>query len=175
MTKTTMMKPIAAGFLLVAVFAGVSGAQTLRQSRALSLSQHRIVHRGRGRRRQLSRRARRSPNRPSGDSALLRLFNQDGAVVARKDVILQAGQSTTLQIYEPGLYRAHAEVRDSSSSACDRRTVRGTVEIFRPISPTPPPPEDTIESIILRVFRRPRRRTKLHLSSASTKTRTLSS
>jgi hypothetical protein len=151
MTKTTMMKSIAAGFLLAAMFAGVSSAQisdSPERSRYLNTGLFTVAE-GEGVNFHVALDDRRT-GAPA--TVLMRLFNQDGAVVARHDIILQAGQSTTLRINQPGLYRAHAEVRDSSSSACERRTVRGTVEIFRPLSPTPPPPEDTIASIILRML-----------------------
>ena len=59
-------------------------------------------------------------------TVLLQLFDQDGAVVARDEVSLQPGQSTTLQIDEPGLYRAHAQVLDPRRRACERRTLVGT-------------------------------------------------
>jgi hypothetical protein len=60
----------------------------------------------------------------------LQFFDHAGAVVASDEVILQPGQSTSLQLREPGVYRAHARILEPNLRLSDRRTVVGTVELF---------------------------------------------
>jgi hypothetical protein len=60
---------------------------------------------------------------------VLQLFDQEGAVVARQDATLLAGQSSMLQAPGPGLFRAHAEMVESVSQITQRRTAVGTVEV----------------------------------------------
>lgn len=60
----------------------------------------------------------------------LRLFDRNGVAVARKDAVLQPGQSHVLQTFQPGLYRAQAQVVDPGPPVNSRRSVLGTVELF---------------------------------------------
>jgi hypothetical protein len=62
-------------------------------------------------------------------TVMLRLVDDAGAVVARRDVVLGPGQSATLQYLKPGRLRAHADIVEGDS-ASQRRIVLGTVEIF---------------------------------------------
>jgi hypothetical protein len=135
MSKRTMMTVTAAGFLLVGVFAGPASAQIAPDaSQACYINTGLFtVAQGEGVNFHVSLDDRRT-GAPA--TVLLQLFNQDGAVAARKEVTLQPGQSTTLQFDKPGLYRAHAQMPDPQSAASDRRIVLGTVEIFRALSAT---------------------------------------
>ena len=95
---------------------------------------------------------------------------RSGAVVARKDVMLQPGGAATLQITEPGLYRAHAQVLEPPSSSCERRAFLGTVEIFRAVTGNSRPPEDKPEPPVMRMSFARRRWTKLRWSSVDIQT-----
>lgn len=61
---------------------------------------------------------------------ILRLLDQGGAVVADDRAMLRPGHSKSLEFREPGLYRAQAEVLDSSGQLSARRVVVSTVELF---------------------------------------------
>jgi hypothetical protein len=144
MSKTTMMKLMAAGFLLVAVFTGVAGAQTRSTESACYINTGLFtVARGEGVNFHVALDDRRS-GAPA--TVLLRLFNRDGAVVAREDVTLRPGQATSLQVHEPGLYRAQVRLLERPLSARERRTVFLTAEIFQAISPASRRPEDREDS-----------------------------
>jgi hypothetical protein len=62
-------------------------------------------------------------------TVLLRLVDEQGAVVARRDVVLGPGQSATLQYLKPGRLRAHADIIEGDATG-QRRIILGTVEIF---------------------------------------------
>jgi hypothetical protein len=152
MSKQTMMTLTAAGCLLVGVFAARASAQIAQSGKQACYINTGLftVARGEGVNFHVSLDDRRA-GAPA--AVLLRLFNQEGAVVAREDVTLQPGQSTTLQAYEPGLYRAHAEVvLDPLSPGSERRTVLGTVEIFRATSASASLDGFTIQPAILRML-----------------------
>ena len=135
MSKRTMMRAMAVGFLLVGAFAGRASAQIApggNQACYINTGLFTVAQ-GEG----VSFHVSLDDLRTGAPATvLLRLFNQDGAVAARKDVTLQPGQSTTLQLDKPGLYRAHAQVPNPQSLASERRTVLGTVEIFRNVKTT---------------------------------------
>jgi hypothetical protein len=63
-------------------------------------------------------------------TVLLRLVDEAGGVVARREVLLNPGQSATLQYLRPGRLRAHADIIEDSGATGQRRIVLGTVEIF---------------------------------------------
>jgi hypothetical protein len=63
-------------------------------------------------------------------TVMLRLVDDTGAVVARRDVVLGPGQSATLQYLKPGRLRAHAGIVEGDTAGGRRRIVLGTVEIF---------------------------------------------
>jgi hypothetical protein len=67
----------------------------------------------------------------SGSPSRVRLqfFTEAGTLAATNDVVLEPGQSTTLWIAGPGLFRAHAEVVESAFLTA-RHTVVATVEIL---------------------------------------------
>jgi hypothetical protein len=127
MSKNT--KAIALGMLLVGIFAGAAAAQFTERalrSRFLNTGLFSVA---------LGERANfhvslddRSTAQPA--TVVLQLLDQSGAVVARDQVALAPGQSTTLQVVGPGLYRAHAQVLDPVSSLTARRAVVGTVELI---------------------------------------------
>ena len=62
-------------------------------------------------------------------TVLLRLFDQQGAVVARKVVSLAPGQSAELTHQVAGLYHGEAEVYESLTGTSDRGVVESTVEV----------------------------------------------
>ena len=126
MSRKIRMTLMAAGFLVVGVFAQGAAAQIPQdgaQARHINTGLFTVAP-GEGVNFHVSLDDRRTA---APATVLLRLFNEAGDVVARKDVMLQSGQSTTLQITEPGQYRAHAQVLEPPSSACERRTFIGTV------------------------------------------------
>jgi hypothetical protein len=61
---------------------------------------------------------------------LLQFFDTQGRVVARSEETLAPGQSASLQITQPGVYRAHARILDPDVRLSARRILVGTVEIF---------------------------------------------
>jgi hypothetical protein len=77
---------------------------------------------------------------PSG-SVSVQLFDQNGNMVARQDVTLRPGQSTTLQFRQPGLFRVHAETGKIPIPLCRRRALIGSAEIFK-LQPSVTLPED---------------------------------
>ncbi len=62
-------------------------------------------------------------------TALMRLIDASGTVVARRDVQLGPGQSATLQWLKPGQYRVHAGIVEGSNATGPRR-ILGTAEII---------------------------------------------
>src|SRR5688572_6616847 len=44
----------------------------------------------------------------------LRVFNSAGTQVAGRDVVLSAGQSTSMAIAGPGVFRVHAQIAEST-------------------------------------------------------------
>ena len=127
MSKAAMIKTVAAGFLLVGVLAAAAGAQTSQtpEPRAIRTGLFTVTQNEQVNFHVLLDDVRTNP----ASRVLLRLYDQNGAVVARQEVTLRPGQGTTLQHFAPGLYRAFAQVLDRTSS-CERRTLRGTVEIY---------------------------------------------
>lgn len=137
MSKITILKSMTAGLLLVGVFAGVGGAQTApTQRRAHYLNTGLFtVAPGEGVNFRVS-----LDDRPAGApmTVLLQLFDTDGRVVAGDRVSLQPGQSTTRGFDVPGSYRAHAQGISLSCLQGERRTLVGTVEIFKMVNPSVP-------------------------------------
>lgn len=70
----------------------------------------------------------------------LQFYDGAGTVVLTDRITLQPGQSSSIQLREPGLYRAHAAVLEPSSRVSDRRVVVGTVELFDSLSIEPKRP-----------------------------------
>ena len=60
---------------------------------------------------------------------VMRLFDADGTVVARRSVSLAPGESATLRHGVPGRYRALIEAFDPGGVLIARRTIASTVEI----------------------------------------------
>jgi hypothetical protein len=63
-------------------------------------------------------------------TVLLQFLDEQGTVVARRETVLQAGQSTSLRVAGPGRFRAHARLMDSTFDVTSRRTVVGSVEVL---------------------------------------------
>jgi len=62
---------------------------------------------------------------------LMRLIDQDGAVVTSQTVSLRPGQTATLEFRGRGLLlRAQAETFETAGTLSDRRRVVGSVELF---------------------------------------------
>jgi hypothetical protein len=61
---------------------------------------------------------------------LMQLLDAKGAVVARRDVSLEPGQSATLAYRLPGVLRAQAQIIEPDAPLGTRRIVVSTVEIF---------------------------------------------
>lgn len=61
---------------------------------------------------------------------LMQLLDAKGAVVARRDVTLEPGQSATLAYRQPGVLRAQAQIVEPDAPLGNRRIVVSTVEIF---------------------------------------------
>jgi hypothetical protein len=68
----------------------------------------------------------------TGPSAtvLLRLIDETGVVVARRDVVLGPGQSATLRYRRAGRLRAHADIFEPTTATGARRIVVGSLEVF---------------------------------------------
>jgi hypothetical protein len=60
---------------------------------------------------------------------LMQLFNANGAEMAKRETTLLPGQSAFLQSPGPGVYRAHAELREPDLQLSARRAAAGSVEI----------------------------------------------
>jgi hypothetical protein len=73
----------------------------------------------------------------SGPAArvILQLIDETGAVVAGTgEIPLQAGQSASLRTPGPGLFRAHAEVIESTLQLSARRRPVATVEVINSLT-----------------------------------------
>ena len=130
MQKPRSMKVIVTGCLLVGLLAGAAAAQaveaifrvqflntslftvTANQDAAFHVTLH---------------------DRPDGPPArvALRLFDAAGNVVGGQDVVMRAGESKTVRLAGPGVFRAHAQIVDSSPlDLLARRQVAGSVEVI---------------------------------------------
>ena len=127
MSKFMTMKLVAAGALLVGVFAGAAGAQLVRnqQSHFIGTSLFR-VERGET----VNFHVTLEDNRGASPApVVLRLLNARGTVVAAENVTLQPGQSATLETSEEGTFRAQAQIFEPQTASA-RRRVLGGVELF---------------------------------------------
>jgi hypothetical protein len=133
-SRATMM---ALGCLLIGVFAGVVGAQVVQgRDRAHYLNTG-LFSVGPGE--ETTFRVTLDDHRTGPPARVsLQLYDQNGAVLLADEVTLQPGESTALQLREPGVFRAHAQVLESPLRLSNRRTVVGTVELFD-IKTTDPP------------------------------------
>ena len=61
---------------------------------------------------------------------LIQFLDERGTVVSRDQIVLQAGQSASLQMDGPGLFRVHAELIESGLQLTGRRAVVGTLEVL---------------------------------------------
>lgn len=151
MSKIAMTTRMAAGFVLAIVFAGVVAAQTSQPTaapRSLASGLFTVAHdEGVNFHVTLDDLRTAPPSR-----VLLRLFDENRLTVARAEVTLRPGQSTTLQAQAPGRYRAHVQVLDLPTSACDRRILLGMLEIFRVMTVVPPPTGDRPDSQVVRAM-----------------------
>jgi hypothetical protein len=63
-------------------------------------------------------------------NVVMQLLDPAGVLVARKAVVLNAGQSATLRYDVPGVYRAHAEIVSPNTIFSSRRRLITTLEIL---------------------------------------------
>lgn len=61
-------------------------------------------------------------------TVIMTFIDERGAIVARRDVVLQGGQSATLEMAGPAVVRAHAEFAEATSFFSPRRAVVGSME-----------------------------------------------
>jgi hypothetical protein len=128
------MTTIAVTMLMVGVVTGAAGAYTFQLDRTLfnssglfTIEANEAVN--------INALLEEAVGAPSA-RVLLRLLDTRGAVVARKDVVLEPGQSTTLTSRLPGVFRAQVQVVEPDLPFGKRRRVVNTIEIFdiRPTS-----------------------------------------
>ena len=129
MSTKAKMSWIAGGCLLVGVCAGAAGAQVLEQILAVRYLNSGLFPLNADESAQFRVSL---DDLRAGSSARVRLqfLDERGAVVARDDVVLQAGQSAALEASGPGAFRAHAEVLESTLLFTSRRAVVGSLERF---------------------------------------------
>jgi hypothetical protein len=65
---------------------------------------------------------------------VMQFFNASGVEIGRTEVDLEAGQSVRLVRPGPGLFRAHAEVTDTTLQLTARRAGVGAVEVIDTIT-----------------------------------------
>ena len=70
---------------------------------------------------------------------VMQLFDPAGVVLARKETTLLPGQTATLQLSGPGLFRAHADVIEPDLPLSARRTPASTLEVVDTITGTTRP------------------------------------
>jgi hypothetical protein len=68
---------------------------------------------------------------------VLQLFDETGAEVAHDEGYVAPGQSLRLVSPGPGLFRAHAEVRETTLQFTKRRTAVGSIEVVDTITTIP--------------------------------------
>lgn len=61
-------------------------------------------------------------------TVMLTFIDERGVTVARRDVVLQGGQSATLAMAGPAIVRGHAELAEGTSFISPRRAVVGSME-----------------------------------------------
>ena len=126
--SNTQTRLIAIGCLLSGIFVGVAGAQVAEtlQQRFLNSGLFAVTADERANFHVTLDDQRGAP------PALVRLqiLDQNGVVVARREVTLLPGQSASLAKSGPGLFRAHAEVVESGLLFTKRRTTVGSVEVI---------------------------------------------
>ena len=131
MSKRTI-RLIAAACVVVAVAAGVVGAQVIQNLQRQYLNTglfsvgvneiayfHVSLDDG--------------PGAP-GAQVILQLIDETGAVVVGSEHVLQPGQSASLRTPGPGPLRAHAEVIEPVFQFSTRRTSVGTVEVINSLT-----------------------------------------
>lgn len=127
MSTRTKVSWIAAGCLLLGVCAGAVGAQVVEQAWLVRYLNTGLVT--------LSERESAEfhvtldDTRSGAPATVMITFIDDrGAIVARREVVLQAGQSATLAMRGPVVARGHAELVEEASLFRPRRAVVGSME-----------------------------------------------
>ena len=120
---------LAIGCLLVGVFGGAAGAQVVQRALSTSYLNTGLFALAPGDTAYFHVSL---DDVRSGQPARVKLqfFDEAGEVVSSDETVLAGGQSTTLRMLGPGLFRAHAEMIESSLQLTGRRSVVGTVEVF---------------------------------------------
>jgi hypothetical protein len=129
MSTRTKVSWIAAGCLLLGVCAGAVGAQVVDQVWVVRYLNTGLVT--------LSARQSAEFHVTLDDSrtgapstVVLTFMDERGVIVARRDVVLQGGQSATLAMTGPALVRGHAELAEATSFTSPRRAVVGSMELL---------------------------------------------
>jgi hypothetical protein len=63
-------------------------------------------------------------------NVLMQFLDDQGVVVARREVVLRPGQSASLETSGPGFFRGHAELMETTSLFTQRRAVVGSVAVL---------------------------------------------
>jgi hypothetical protein len=63
-------------------------------------------------------------------TVVMTFIDERGTIVARRDVVLQGGQSATLALAGPAVARGHAELAEAASFISPRRAVVGSMEVL---------------------------------------------
>jgi hypothetical protein len=63
-------------------------------------------------------------------TVLLQAFDEEGALLARRETTLAPGASTSVRVSGPGKVRFHAEAHEGSLDLTERRAFAGSVHIF---------------------------------------------
>lgn len=129
MSTRTKVAWIAAGCLLLGVCAGAVGAQVVEQAWLVRYLNTGLVT--------LAERQRAEFHVTLDDTragtpstVVLTFMDERGGVVARREVVLQGGQSATLSMTGPATVRGHAELAEATSFISSRRAVVGSMEVL---------------------------------------------
>ena len=148
MSKMTTMKVTTVGLLIGACAVAVAAQTTPQEPTQYINSGLFTVGAGEGVSVHVSLDDRRTA---ASGKVLLQIFDRNGTAVARQDFTLRPGQSATLQIREPGQYRAHAQTIELPFPYCERRRLIGNAEIFK-LLPSTELPDEIREGPVVRVL-----------------------
>jgi hypothetical protein len=139
----TTMKVVAGGLVLIGALAGVARAQVSQPGARAQYIGTGLFTVGRGEAVNVHVSLDDHAGAPSGN-VIVQILDTKGGTVARRDVTLLPGQSTTLQVQQPGTYRVHSQTTTLPFPLCERRTLIGNAEIYKlqagvslPVGPDP--------------------------------------
>jgi hypothetical protein len=129
MSTKTKISCLVAGCLLVGVCAGAVGAQVVADAARLRFLNSGLFVLDAGE--DATFHVTLADNRAGAPvRVLVQFLDRQGASVARQEVVLQAGQSTSLTTAGPGEVRAHARVMDGSFDLSARRAIVGGIDVL---------------------------------------------